>query len=265
MKKLYQEFFYIPKHGKIREKVILARATLTVAVILLCLGAMSISAYACFSYNIASVAGTIRSAKFEAKVQVQISNANGEVLPVSTAGGKHTARLQGGKTYAVTLEHTEKSTAKTGFVILTAENCTGRYHTQQLGKDGNGSTHTLSFQITPSLDTTVTFLSHWGTSSYYGYSQEDNELYICSGETVALLIEGVMEALLPEQTTAPTEQTLPEETTVPASEETAASTEAETLPPAEETVAQTAEETLPPVTEETLPPVEETTVPAGEN
>ena len=54
MRKLYNEFFYIPKHGKVREKVMLTRLTMTITIVIMCLAAMSITAYAYFSYNITS-------------------------------------------------------------------------------------------------------------------------------------------------------------------------------------------------------------------
>ena len=54
MRKIYEEFFHVPKHGKIRENVILSRITLAVFIIVACLAAMSISAYAYFSHNVTS-------------------------------------------------------------------------------------------------------------------------------------------------------------------------------------------------------------------
>lgn len=70
MRKLYNEFFYIPKHGKVREKVMLTRIAMTVTIVIMCLAAMSITAYAYFSYNITSASNTIQAANFEAQITV---------------------------------------------------------------------------------------------------------------------------------------------------------------------------------------------------
>ena len=51
MKKLYNEFFYVPKYGKVKEKVMLMRTALTVVIMVVCLFAMSLTAYAYFSHN----------------------------------------------------------------------------------------------------------------------------------------------------------------------------------------------------------------------
>lgn len=221
MKELYKEYFHIPKHGKIREKVMLMRVITTVVIMVVCLATMSITAYAYFSYNVTSGSNIIKSANFETNVRVQINDANGEAVTVNTSNYKsHWAELTANTTYYITLEHTERSTAKTGFVIITAENCDSKYHTQQLGKDGNGITETITFYIKPNANTKVTFLAHWGTSSYYGYQSENNELYIINGETVKMAITGGSST---EQTTDTTEQSTSttESTTTQPSETTA--------------------------------------------
>ena len=74
MRKFYNEFFYIPKHGKIREKVMLTRIAMTVTIVIMCLAAMSITAYAYFSYNITSASNKIQAANFETNVNIQITD-----------------------------------------------------------------------------------------------------------------------------------------------------------------------------------------------
>ena len=80
MRELYNEFFYIPKHGKIREKVMLTRIVSTIAIVIMCLAAMSITAYAYFSYNITSGSNTIKAASFYTDVTVQITDADGNAV-----------------------------------------------------------------------------------------------------------------------------------------------------------------------------------------
>ncbi len=179
MIKQLNNHFHISAHSKISEKAILLRLATTITVIVFCLIAMGTTAFAYFSHDITSSKNTIKSANFEANVSVQITNDNGEHITVNTDNRSAPyAVIDANTTYFVTLKHSERSTAKTGFIIITADRCESRYHTQQLGRDGNGNTETLTFTITSDNDTRITFLSHWGTSSYYGYKNNNNPLYI---------------------------------------------------------------------------------------
>ena len=71
MRELYKEFFHIPKHGKIPEKVILVRVALIVIIAVVCLATMSITAYAWFSYNVTSGSNVIKAANFEAQITIK--------------------------------------------------------------------------------------------------------------------------------------------------------------------------------------------------
>ena len=254
MRKLYNEFFYIPKHGKIREKVMLTRIAMTVTIVIMCLAAMSITAYAYFSYNITSGSNTIKAASFYTDVTVQITAEDGtvvETITTNTSDHKsHSAELSANKTYTITLKHNDRSTAQTGFVIVTAEGCETRYHTQQLGRDGNGNTYTITFKLTPGANTVVTFRSHWGTSTYYGYAGDsDNNIeeYIIDGEDIELVISGSK----PNKVSAQSEDTTDksEESTITPSTNTTTGTETPST--------QTSESTTTPSTE-TSTPVETT-------
>ncbi len=193
MKKFYEKFFYIPKHGKIRESVMLARITTTVIISLMCLAAMGLTAYAYFSCNVTSASNRIHSAKFETALSVEAMPTNGEesieAPTVNTAEGKHTVSLSPHALYKFTLNRTENCTADTGYLIVTATDCDSVYHTQQLGVDGEEMTQEISFYISVSSAASVTFEERWGTSSYYYDYKENgdtNELYITANEAVAL-------------------------------------------------------------------------------
>lgn len=203
MRKLYNEFFYIPKHGKVREKVMLTRVAMTIVIMVMCLAAMSITAYAYFSYNVTSGSNIIKAATFETQVQVQITAEDGTAVENSNitpiTSDYKSFRIEGlevGKWYTVTIAHTEQSTAKTGFVVVTADKCTETYHTQQLAKDVNaegGQTPSISFKLMVTDTTNVHLLAHWGTSSYYDAYKEkgdQEELYITQGEEIKLIIDG---------------------------------------------------------------------------
>lgn len=201
MRKLYNEFFYIPTHGKIRDKVMLTRVITTVIIILMCLAVMSVSAYAYFSANITSSSSLIKVAHFETSVSVTATDSKGEavdITPETKDNQIHTASLDAG-VYTVTLALNPDNTAKTGFMILTAENCNETYHTQQLGRDSvapGGETKEFTFELTVTDDTVVEFASCWGTSSYYDdyVTNGDQEpLYITGTEKIKMVVNGVQD------------------------------------------------------------------------
>lgn len=254
MRKLYNEFFYIPKHGRVREKVMLTRIAMTVTIVIMCLAAMSITAYAYFSYNITSGSNIIKSASFYTDVTVQITAEDGtavDTITTNTSDHKsHSAELSANKTYTITVKHNDRSTAQTGFVIVTAEGCETKYHTQQLGRDGDGNTYTITFKLTPGANTVVTFRSHWGTSTYYGYAGDsDNNIeeYILDGEDIELVISGSKPNKVSSQSEDTTDKS--EESTITPSTSTTTGTETPST--------QTSESTTTPSTE-TSTPVETT-------
>ena len=221
MKKLYQKFFYVPKYGKVRDKVMVARTVTSVAVMVGCLIALSISAYAYFSANVTSGPSVIKAANFEANVSVTITDPNNGTEPVIIRENQ-IYDLKAG-TYTVSLIKGD-STAKTGFCIVTIGE--KEYHTQQLGVDTERQLEDASVTFTLKLsgDTRITFLSHWGTSCHYGYdSQDNNPHYIKEGSTLDLTAtpsdntpsgggQGVTEETTP-NTTTPSTDTPPESTT----------------------------------------------------
>ena len=289
MRKLFNEFFYIPKHGKVREKVMLTRIAMTVTIVIMCLAAMSITAYAYFSYNISSGSNIIKAAHFETKVSIQITDENEEAVdinPITSNYQTYKVGLDAGKTYTVTITPTENSTAKTGFVVITANGCEKTYHTQQLGIDtniGEGETKTISFKLIVTDKTDVHFLAHWGTSSYYdAYKNkgDQEELYITQGEEIMMIVNGYAEPNVSKNTNegsndenegtegttpstnttgteTPTTQT-PESTTTPSTE---TSTPVETTPPETTGESESTNTTEPSST--TTEPATQTTEPAA--
>lgn len=220
MRKLFNEFFYIPRHGKVREKVMLARLASMITVVIFCLVAMSITAYAYFSYNVTSGSCILKSASFKTEVQVQILDSNGKavdsnITPVTS--DYKSFKIEGltvGETYTITITPIkDQKSAKTGFVIVKADNCPDVYYTQQLGKDekvDGGETNILSFKVMLTDSTTVYLIAHWGTSSCYGY-KSDSEQYIKHGETVQIPINGISGTEEPDENES-TEPTTPETT-----------------------------------------------------
>ena len=264
MKKLFNEFFYIPKYGKVREKVMLAHLASTITIVALCLVAMSIIAYAYFSSDVTSGTNIIRSATFKTEVQVQILDSNGKTVgtDINPITSNHQSfKIEGlavGKTYTVRIVPIKNdTTAKTGFVIVTADKCSETYYTQQLGKDEkveDGETTELSFKLVITDSTTVYLEAHWGTSSYYAdFQNKAKELYITQDETITLRIDNgankpnVKDDYTTEDTTETKED--PPETTAPPSSTTPPATQAN--PPATEATAPSTTVPDPPISTET--------------
>lgn len=270
MRKLYNEFFYISKHGKVREKVMLTRLATTITIVIMCLAAMSITAYAYFSYNITSGSNIIKAANFEANVS--ITDSNNDPVTVTKDGKVQTANLDAGK---YTIELTKgNSTADTGFCVISIGDKT--YYTDQIGVDVKKdlTDATVKFDLWLSSPTKLEVLSHWGTSVYYGYGDDGRtEIFIVSDATVDLTTnttsgEGQSETgtdQSEETTTTSTNTTTgtessstqtPESTTTTPSTET--STPVETSPP-ETTGTSEPTSTTEPVTQTTEPASTETT------
>ncbi|MBQ2392050.1 MAG: hypothetical protein II306_09850 [Clostridia bacterium] len=265
MRKLFNEFFYIPQHGKVREKVMLIRLASLITIVIFCLAAMSITAYAYFSYNVTSGSNIIRSATFKTEVQVQITDSNGKavdtVKPITS--DYKSFKIEGltvGETYTISVAPIkDEKAAKTGFVIVTADNCPDTYYTQQLGKDEKvegGETNKLSFEIMITDSTTVYLRAHWGTSSYYDeFQNKAEELYITQDETIKLIVNGFDEPNVEKEdasdkadgtTDSTTENTTPPNSTTPP--------ESQTNPPATEPTTSPVTITTPPASTESSEP-----------
>lgn len=195
MKEIYNDCFHIPKHAKIREKVMITRVVTTVMIMVMCLFAMGITAYAYFSYNVTSNLNIIRAADFETNVSINITNKNNEAVEINNIDNRtQTATLYEGNEYSVIIK--KAGTAKTGFCVITASDCKIKeYHTGQLGKDVNRTAEqsdSITFTIKTTDTTELCFYAHWGTSSNYGYSgypDNNTEEYILEGETVVLSVK----------------------------------------------------------------------------
>lgn len=205
MKKLYREFFYVGKDEKIRDKVMTTRVVVTALFMLMCLAAMSITAYAFFSHNASSGFSTIQSANFDSDISVvkitavstasENANAESDTVPVVvTAKRTYTAALTPGVAYNVTIDR--KGNATTGFCVITADDCAIEYHTQQLGVNGDTYTQSITFTLTVQADGTekvaVNFVPSWGTSTDFAeYAQTgvNTEKYILHEDSVTMIVD----------------------------------------------------------------------------
>ena len=179
MKKLLDGLFYVPKYGKVQDKVMVTRVVLFVTVTILSLAAISFSALAYFADCVRAQFGIIQTAVFNA--EIVISDTNGESVNLTDTPEGKTAQLAAGS-YTVTL--TQSGTAETGFCVVTLG--TEVYRTQQLGVDVNapeGQRGSILFYLDLGAPETICILPHWGTSSYYS-GDMNRDHCLTSGETI---------------------------------------------------------------------------------
>ena len=264
MRKLYNEFFYIPKHGKIREKVMLTRIAMTITIMVICLAAMSITAYAYFLHNVTSGSNTIQAANFEANVLITITNSNNDLVAVTKDGKVQTTTLDVGEYTVLLTKDKGTSTATTGFCIITIGDTD--YFTQQIGNDvGRGITDgsaSVEFTLKVSSATKIEILSHWGTSKYYGYKDESGpDIFIDSTGFFLDLTNGDSDKS--EDNTEQSEETTTAtstDTTTPTSDTESSTPTTETTTPAETTTPETTGTSEPTTSTSTEPTVAEPTV-----
>lgn len=183
MRKLYDEFFYVPKQGNVREKVLVARVAVSVALILLCMAIMNFTAYAYFSCNVSSGINTIQSARYDLDIDPPTELAstvdNGldendwtDVYVLDNSGNTEN------KTFSFTLTKSKDATAKVGYCkieIKTDVNDASNkddvqcFYTKPIGtyvENGTPVTadsRNVKIVVAANKTATVTFVAEWGT------------------------------------------------------------------------------------------------------
>lgn len=256
MRNLYKEFFLVPKQGNVRDKVMLVRTAIMLAIMIVCLVAISFSAYAYFSHTVTSSANIIQSAYFKAGVTIGVNDPDETSPAVKEIDNiTYEVELKAGPSYIVTLTPGD-STAKTGFCTIIAAGCLETYDTQQLGVDmavAKEETPQITFTLTVSKTTTVQILSCWGTSSYYDdfmNAGDHEDQYITSGEIIHIDVDG--EPLVSTtETEENTDTTTTEEVTDTTITTTAVTTTTQTTTSAQTTERETTTTTSVPTTTST--------------
>ena len=188
MRKLINEIFYIPNHskGKMREKAFFARITVSVLMMVFCLSAMGITAYAWFTGGISSASNKITSASYVLDWEITVeASAEGETDQKSVFENKAEVVLSPDITpqsYVITITRGTNCTASTGFCVMKVDyrdeaKPDETYHTVQIGTDGNTERDSYTFYVTVNQEANITLSQHWGTSSYYD-DFADNPLYL---------------------------------------------------------------------------------------
>ena len=196
---------------KVSEKNLLTRGLVTLTVVILCLAAMTLTAFAYYSLDIVSGSNKIKAAFFD--VDVVIDNGNITVIP--GANKTYSASLPAG-THSIKVAHSAQSTANNGFVMV--ETTEGVYYTRQLTKSDN--TDSLTFIFETNAEMAVKFSACWGTSIYHNTRAD---IYITENNNVVkITVDGIsddeaQEPIVPETTEPETTEpeTIQPETTEP--------------------------------------------------
>lgn len=222
---------------KVSEKNLLTRGLVTLTVVILCLAAMTLTAFAYYSLDIVSGSNKIKAAVFD--VNVTIQGDQGEVTVTPGPNKTYKAVLPAG-TYSIEVAHSTQSTANTGFVTM--EVADGMYYTRQLTKSDH--TNSLTFTFETNAEMAVKFSACWGTSIYHNtqaviYITENNN-------AVKITVAGISDEEVQEPDVS--ETTEPEETESEVTEPTPTESEV-TQPEATESTPTEPEATEPAPTE----------------
>ena len=211
MIRLCKSLFYKPKFGSDADSIILKHLFSTVTIVLVCLAAISLSAYAFFSHSVTSGFNTIQASNFSTTVTIKASDntiiTQGKIQKHTFAPG----------IYSVTITR-DSGANGTGFcMVRIGEKST--YYTQQLGRDLNapGQERTeITFALDVKATTTVAFESRWGTTSYYS-STAESEFYIKNSDPMQVIVIEATQSIADEETveedSKQEEESAPEETT----------------------------------------------------
>ena len=197
---------------KVSEKNLLTRGLVTLTVVILCLAAMTLTAFAYYSLDIVSGSNKIKAAVFDIDVKVTNQNDQGEITVAPGPNKTYKAELPAG-TYSIEVGHSSQSTANTGFVTIAVAD--GMFYTRQLTKSDN--TDSLTFTFKTNAEMAVEFSACWGT---YIYHNTQADIYITENKNITVAgisDEEVQEPIVPETTEPETTEpeTIQPETTEP--------------------------------------------------
>lgn len=150
MKKFLSQMFYVPKYGKMEESAFMMRIAGSVAIILLCLAAMSFAGYAYFSSSVTSGINVIQAACF--------------TLNVNDAPLVDRYLLTGGEN-EFKLAWSERTTASVGYGKILVYNNEGEeihaLYTQPFTSESD--TCTITFSVPDGAQFTVRVIAEWGS------------------------------------------------------------------------------------------------------
>lgn len=202
MKKLFRQFFYVPKHAAVPERVFLARTTLSLVSVLLCVVMLCATTLAWFSDSSATPVSPVQSAEYSANVNTQAGSQliADEETGVSTYACRSYAP---GDRYTFVL--TGAGNAETGYCQITVSDSDGEntYSTDLLLP---GEDMTLSVQTAPGA--IITFTPSWGAgvdsepqaAFFAQYDAPERETIYGDGDTIYVSESAWVEYLVDNET-----------------------------------------------------------------
>ena len=112
MRELYNEYFYVPKEGKVREKVLFSRIAVAVIIMLIWMSAIGFTAYAYFTCSVTSGINTITSATYGMETEIVDSDDSQTKLEPSSQDGMTSIYEVGAGVYNITLTATGTATTE---------------------------------------------------------------------------------------------------------------------------------------------------------
>lgn len=180
MRRLYKEYFYIPKNEKIRDKVFFTRITFIIVSMIACLMAMSISAYAYFSANAYSITSTVKSAHYDLKVTpVEEVKVTDGVFTLDNSGSTQA------NVYRFNIEKSTESTATVGYCEISVKTDTDdaqSFYTKPIGafKENEQPTtinqRTVLIEIPAGKKAYISFIPQWGSYSGTALDEANEKL-----------------------------------------------------------------------------------------
>ena len=151
MKKLYQRFFYVPKHAEVSARVFKTRTALSVLTILTCCVMFCSATFAWFTNAQSADIATITTAIYSLDITVD-------------GGSIGTCDSKNAVTYTCPLANEDKHVftiiptgiAETGYCVINGGDKT--ISTDQINKDGS-----LTLTVIAAKDEVITFSANWGT------------------------------------------------------------------------------------------------------
>ncbi len=180
MNKLYEKFFYVPKHGegKVREKVMLTRIATSFVLILICLAAMSLTAYAYFSHSTSVQIEPIRSATWEIDV-----TADDDVVQNNGFYAMDNREGETLREFTFTLSKKEtESSATVGYVKIDVMTDFDDYNEPQTFYSEHIGEFILNDQMTTDLERVIKITVPAGKIAYVAFT---GEWGTCAKEPVA--------------------------------------------------------------------------------
>ena len=167
MKKIYREFFYIPKHVKVSDRVFQTRTILSTLTMIICCAIFCSGTFAWFESNRSSQISPITAASYSLSVEIDGVNIGTSSYQSAVS---YTCPLATEDLHTVTLTHS--GTAENGYCVINAGSST--CSTAQIGKD-----ESITLTIKAAQGENITFSAKWGEyqSGVATYSVSDGNSY----------------------------------------------------------------------------------------